>query len=249
MKVKLLLLLVLVFVGAGFKCCICPTPSNNCSLSCNSGSTYDVIYTNPNCPPREIDNVTCIVPFPGISFARDCQGGCQARLFERRFFGFFLTAAPSGIDLNAQPSSVTITGQGMDATYGMPRVDYLDEEGYLIGSTYATEVAGDGTQLVAGVPNLSQVWSGNYQVRVVNKTWEEHYGDEVGYATISCWGRDRPDSDGDGWYDDEDCYPFNASLWDCYQPPDDCRVTYQPQTQQDALTERGSNMILPEPCY
>jgi hypothetical protein len=33
---------------------------------------------------------------------------------------------------------------------------------------------------------------------------------------MTAWGRDRPDSDGDGWYDDEDCNPYDPYLnYDC----------------------------------
>jgi hypothetical protein len=229
MKRKILLFLVLFMAVTAFKCPIKPN-NDPCSLSCNSGSTYDVIYTNPNCPGREIDNVLCIVPFPGITYKTDCQGTCAARLFQHQFFHFFLTANPSGVDLNALPASITISGQAMDATYGMPRVDYYDDDGYLVGSVYATQASGDGSWLVAPTPDLSQAWSGNYQVRVTNMTWEGRYMDEVGTADLNCWGRDRPDSDGDGWYDDEDCYPYDSSRWDCADP---CYYYYnQADTQQ-----------------
>lgn len=129
------------------------------------------------------------------------------------FFGFTLTAAPSSIDLNAAPSSVTISGQAFDGTYGMPMVEYFDTSGYLIGSATATAVAGDGSWVVATAPDLSVAYSGTFQIQVTNMRSDGEYLDIVGTATMSCYGRDRPDSDGDGYYDDEDCYPYDPTLW------------------------------------
>ncbi|MGB7926156.1 MAG: hypothetical protein WCF57_23145, partial [Pyrinomonadaceae bacterium] len=100
----------------------------------------------------------------------------------------------------------------------MPRVDYFSEYGYLVGSSTATYVSGDGTQLQAPVPDLSYAWSGSYQIVVTNMESNGFYAVRVGIANVSCWGRDRPDSDGDGFYDDEDCYPWDYSRWNCYEP-------------------------------
>src|ERR1700755_9731 len=54
--------------------------------------------------------------------------------------GYTLTANPSSIDLTNPPSTVTISGQGFDTTYGMPRVEYFDGNNYLLGTVYATSV-------------------------------------------------------------------------------------------------------------
>lgn len=131
-------------------------------------------------------------------------------------FGIALAASPASVYLPSPPASGTITGQSFDATYGMPRVDYFDSNGYLIGSADATSVSGDGTSLQANMPDLSYVYSGNYQVKVTNKRYDGYYMNIVGSAPMTGWGRDRPDSDGDGWYDDEDCDPYDPSRnYDC----------------------------------
>ncbi len=125
--------------------------------------------------------------------------------------GVALTASPSSVYLPSPPTSGTITGNSFDTTYGMPRVDYYDGNGYLVGSVPATSVSGGGTSLEANMPDLSYVYSGTYQVKVTNKRADGYYMDVVGSATMTGWGRDRLDSDGDGWYDDEDCYPYSSS--------------------------------------
>ncbi len=127
-----------------------------------------------------------------------------------------LSASPSSINLESPPSTVTITGQSFDTTYGMPRVEYFDGTGFLVGSVYASSVSG-GTSLECYVPDLSSAYSGTYLIRVTNKTYQGYYSHIVGTATVTAWGRDRPDSDGDGWYDDQDCDPYNPYQYTgCY---------------------------------
>jgi hypothetical protein len=121
--------------------------------------------------------------------------------------GLALSASPASVYLPSPPTTGTITGQGFDATYGMPTVDYFDSNGFLMGTVYANSVASDGTSLQANLPDLSEIYSGTYQIKVTNKRYDGYYLNKVGYATMSGWGRDRLDSDGDGYYDDEDCYP------------------------------------------
>jgi hypothetical protein len=91
-------------------------------------------------------------------------------------------------------------------------VEYFDGNGYMVGSVYATSVSSGGTSLQADMPDLSNAYSGTYQVKVTNKTSQDYYANVVGSATITAWGRDRTDSDGDGWYDDEDCDPYDPYL-------------------------------------
>jgi len=99
----------------------------------------------------------------------------------------------------------------------MPMVEYVDSSGFLVGSVYATSVSSDGTWLQANTPDLSRVYSGTYQVKVTNKTYQGYYLHIVGTATMTAWGRDRLDSDGDGWYDDEDCDPYDPFVTTCIQ--------------------------------
>lgn len=126
-----------------------------------------------------------------------------------------LGASPSSIYLPSPPSTATVTGSSFDTTYGMPRVEYYDSNGYFVGSSIATSVSG-GTSLQANIPDLSYAYSGTYQVKVTNKNSNGYYINKVGTATLTAWGRDRVDTDGDGWFDDEDCDPYDPYLnYDC----------------------------------
>lgn len=182
--------------------------SNSCSFSgLTPGATYVIVITNPSTNVsstfQRIANSSGNIT---VSTSLNCSNVVAIPAINSNFA---LAASPSSVNLLSPPATVTVTGQGFDTTYGMPRVDYFDGNGYLVGGVYATSVGSGGTSLQANVPDLSYVYSGTYQVRVVNKTSSGYYVHTVGSATMSAWGRDRPDTDGDGWYDDQDCDPYD----------------------------------------
>lgn len=218
---KLLLLLTLCLLVVAGRCGGSGTGGGTCTRICYANYDYQVIYFDGGCSVSRF--YTCFTggAYSGVlSFPADCYGTCNIQVIEWRRLGYSLAAAPASADLNAPPPSVTITGQAMDATYGMPKVEYFDPNGYLIGAVTASSASADGTTITAPVPDLSSAYSGSYQVQVSNLTSSGYYQDIVGSATLSCWGRDRSDSDGDGWYDDEDCYPYDPSRINCYDSGD-----------------------------
>lgn len=107
-------------------------------------------------------------------------------------FGFIFpfASAPSSVDLQQPPATIEMTGSGLNNTYGMPRVEYVDQyTGDLLGSTTATAVNADGTWLQAPLPDLSLVYSGTYNVLISNV--KSDGGQEyVGTSTVDCYGRD-----------------------------------------------------------
>lgn len=177
------------------------------------GASYEVFYpfTDPPIFEKRVANSSGTISVP--SHGQPCN---QLVVIALTYSNLSLTASPASVYLPTPPETATVTGQSFDTTYGAPRVDYFDSNGYLVGSAYANSVAADGTSLQANTPDLSNVYSGTYQVQVTNKTYEGYYAHIVGSATMTGWGRDRPDSDGDGWYDDEDCAPYDPSRnYDC----------------------------------
>lgn len=199
-KIASILLLTLMLVSAG-----CGS-SNSCNFTgLTPGGTYVIVITDPNTNVSStFQRVASSSGTITVSTRLSCGNVAAIPAIRSNFA---LSATPSSVYLLSPPATVTVTGQSFDMTYGMPRVDYFDSNGYLVGGVYATSVSGGGTSLDTNTPDLSNVYSGTYQIQVTNKTSSGYYVHNVGSATMTGWGRDRLDSDGDGWYDDEDCNP------------------------------------------
>jgi hypothetical protein len=82
--------------------------------------------------------------------------------------GPFFAVEPSYIDATDPPGAVIVTGAGIDATYGMPYVSFLDPNGYVLAEGRASSVYADGTAMSAVVPDISSVPSGSYWAIVRN---------------------------------------------------------------------------------
>jgi len=210
-KLVIVLLLSLSFIGFQG----CGALIDTCNLTGPPNAPWTIVYTNHVPPLVRSGNVKPDGTFKAPKLGWNCsQVGFAVRFGSN--LNLTLAASPSSVYLPGPPSSGTITGSSFDATYGMPRVEYFDSNGYLVGSVYASSVTGGGTSLQANTPDLSNAYSGTYQIKVTNVTYDGYYLNKVGSATMTAWGRDRPDSDGDGWYDDEDCDPYDPYLnYDC----------------------------------
>lgn len=210
-KISPLLLLLFVLTLPG-----CGGGSNTCSFSgLVPNATYLVVITGSNGVPLNFTRVASSAGTISISTTASCSNVVAIPVINSNIA---LSASPSSIYLPSPPAMVTITGQSFDTTYGMPRVEYFDGTGYLVGSVFATSVSGGGTSLDAYVPDLSSAYSGTYTIRVTNKTSQGYYSHTVGTASVTAWGQDRQDSDGDGWYDDQDCAPYDPYMYtNCYE--------------------------------
>ncbi|MFP5262419.1 MAG: hypothetical protein ACLGJB_10995 [Blastocatellia bacterium] len=214
--------LTLIFSACSFGDSTCTYPN-----AAPAGTPWSIVYSDQVTVRSGNAKANGDITIPKIG-GETCNQ-LRLRLVIGRNFGLALSASPASVYLPSPPTSGTVTGRSFDATYGVPRVDYFDSNGYLIGSAYATSVSSDGTWLQAAMPDLSSAYSGTYQVKVTNKTYSGYYLNIVGSATMTGWGRDRPDSDGDGWYDDEDCDPYDPYLnYSCTQTCGGERTICQP---------------------
>lgn len=148
-----------------------PLPCDNCTMTVVADSQGCITYQQP-------DNGRCIdVSKTEIS---------SFRLF---------SVSPGDVDLQSPPSSFTISGEAMSTAYGMPKVDFWDKNEVLQYQTTASSVSADGTTLQVSTPDLSQVYSGYYNIEVSNIN-PDGSTQIIGVATVQTYGRDEPDP----WY-------------------------------------------------
>lgn len=116
----------------------------------------------------------------------------QTKVAQCLTFGviFPFSMAPGAINLQAPPATFAMTGSGLSSTYGMPRIEYVDQfTGALIGATTASSVSGDGSGLQAAMPDLSAIYSGTYNMLVSNINADGSL-DYIGSSTVNTYGRD-----------------------------------------------------------
>lgn len=210
MRKRILLAALVLSLGMLSSCRPCPP----CPESCGWAPFTELTVTYRLNTGTVIDRFN--VPGNGCvtysSRCLDCNGNRIEVMGRRRssFFGLF-SVSPDPINLQAPPGTLTIYGYGISAAYGMPTIECLDPYGRRVSTTMATSVAGDGSWVQINLPDLSHAYTGQFQVLVVNRTWDGGQ-EEMGYSPINLWGRNRVDADGDGWFLDEDCDDNNPSI-------------------------------------
>jgi hypothetical protein len=255
MRKRILFMALILALGVLPAC----SPCANCPQSCGWApfSELTVIYTLPTGTIIDTFNV------PGngcVTYSSRCRPCSEITVMGRRrspFFGLF-GVSPDTINLQAPPGTLTIYGFGINASYGLPTVECLDPYGRRVSATVATAVAGDGSWVQINLPDLSYGYTGQFQVVVVNRTWDGGQ-EEMGYSPINLWGRDRIDADGDGWFSEEDCDDNNPSVNpgaspNCFGSYSDrnCNGTWD-SDECSSGDPCGSGLYLPlrpiEPCY
>lgn len=214
MKRRFLVCLVGCVTAAILAGCVPPICSK--CLSVSGGTVVDIIYPDGSRTSAIAnDNGCVVVSTRGYS----CS---QITAQPVRRIGIFF-AAPSSIDLQAPPPSITITGEAISTSYGMPKVQFYNEYETLVAEVTASDVAPDGSWLTAPTPGLGNVYTGQYSVEVSNVT---PYGttEVIGAAQLNTYGRDRVDADGDGWYADEECDDNDPNVNP--SAPPDCNGLY-----------------------
>jgi hypothetical protein len=107
---------------------------------------------------------------PGVVPAeREMKLGNKIRLTCFTFGVGLFSSSPDSVDVTSPPATGTITGSGIDPTYGMPTVAYYNENGSLVADQVASSVASDGSWLQGPVPDFSSSYNGQYTLLVSNK--------------------------------------------------------------------------------
>lgn len=182
MKNKVRILLCALALGAATAC----DPTPDCK-PCGYRSGAQAVISFPKSSGRP--QITRVVDAGGcVTYSPSTNGGCNGTVTViGGNFTFF--ASPEYVDLQAPPATFSISGSGISVAYGMPKVQYWDDFGQLVGEMTASSVADDGTWLEAPTPYSGQAYSGRWTVYVMNRTWDggvEHAGSAIVYA----YGRD-----------------------------------------------------------
>jgi hypothetical protein len=202
MRKKLFILLAFLILCAA-PGCISLTPTECKRENLTPNTTYIISYDHP--PTSRQDILRTTDQNGTLFFPKDANGNCNAVTITSTLAGFnSFAVSPSSIDLEAPPATMSVTGTGISSTYGMPVVDFYDNNSNFIARTTATAVDPGGTWLQATTPDLSQVYSGNYQVEVHNVKADSSM-DFIGIAEVVTYGRDEP----------QGCNPTQQEVQDC----------------------------------
>lgn len=105
----------------------------------------------------------------------------------------FWNPVPSDVDVNALPSAITLSGDPVvDASFGMPRIDFYSETGVIIGTAIAATVSPERNSLTFATPMfLQSQYSGSYGL-VINNVGADGNLSPVAAAAIGIYGNDPP---------------------------------------------------------
>ncbi len=189
MKTKIFSLLAFLIVG-GTSSCISFFPTECSKDGLKRNEQYIVSYQNPPTTRRDIIRNT-----DGnghLNYPKDANGACGNVTFTISGTGLFsFSVNPYSIDSQAAPATMTVNGSELSTAYGMPLVQFYDNNSTFMGQTTATAVAGDGTWLEAPTTDLSGVYSGYYQVEISN-IGADGNPSLIGVANVNVYGNDPP---------------------------------------------------------
>jgi hypothetical protein len=158
-----------------------PDTTNNSGFFTVSDSTHGVAI-GPSCTWEFSRDVSAQCPVQTINDPVSVTASGQVVPLPCGVAVNTFTANPSKVDSTNPPSTVTITGQNMVATYAMPKVDFYDSSRTLHLEVSAISVSPDGTMLV--FPGNQLTFTGRFSATVyvmdANGNW-----DGVGGAAVT----------------------------------------------------------------
>jgi hypothetical protein len=139
-------------------------------------------FPSAQCP--QFSSQTIFVTVPGGTFNFQCAVAINT-----------FTANPSKIDPTAPPSTITITGQHMYATYAMPQVTFYDQNENALLTVNAVSASGDGTSMTVPASQLTFP-DGGYgaviNVKQADGTWQTIGGAGIRLFTTVTINKCRP---------------------------------------------------------
>lgn len=111
----------------------------------------------PQCPGQfanfDVHNQWDRIPIGCISIIVQTAAGLTVNSFQ---------VIPNPVYTDLPPTTVMVTGQGFNCTYGMPLVQYFDVNGNVSSVMNASNCAADGTWISAPAPPFTGLSSGTY---------------------------------------------------------------------------------------
>jgi len=105
------------------------------------------------------------------------------------------SVSPDTINGASPPGTMTVSGSGIDTTYGMPQVVIYDEAGSLMYASAADTIASDGSW--ATFSQVPALYNGNYLVIVQNVQSDGSLAN-LGDGVLGVFGNPLPPPDGGG---------------------------------------------------
>ena len=169
-------------------------PTHGTETTCNDTTNFQSLFQCPNTKLPAVWEFTFgSGPCWGISDATNVdiqpasKVGYVCEIHHHRF-----GLSTVSIDVSAPPPTIQFTGFGMDATYGMPVIKFLNlETGDESTNTTASAINGDGTWLEASTPYLGFTYSGQY-VAIVYNVKSDGSLEGVGGDWLEIYGNDPP---------------------------------------------------------
>lgn len=156
----------------------------------------------------------------GRCFGQQASGGVKRADFNyltcgpRDRISLPFAFVPLRLDAEAATTTFTITGDNMNAYYGMPTLQFYDVNGVLTCQMQASNITWNNSSIEGNSYALHYMPSGVYIVEIWNAT-PDGLGEYVGSTAMNVFRTSElpPDADGDGHRADVDCNDGDPTIY------------------------------------